>query len=128
MNLYTQENLKINNIYQEYTTEDKVLPYSIDESILDVTDNWQFFGDSPEAVVRGIQERVRRETGIYLAVGIGDSPVLAKLTLDNEAKKARNLMATWHLEEAQTKLWPITNLNALWSIGKRTAQRDKCIS
>ena len=123
MNLYIQENLKINNIYREYTTEDKVLPYSIDESILDVTDTWQFFGDSPEAVARQIQERVRRETGIYLAVGIGDSPVLAKLALDNEAKRARNLMATWHFEDVQTKLWPITNLNAIWSIGKRTAQK-----
>ena len=88
-----------------------------------MTDTWQFFGDSPEAVARQIQERVRRETGIYLAVGIGDSPVLAKLALDNEAKKARNLMATWHFEDVQTKLWPITNLNAIWSIGKRTAQK-----
>jgi DNA polymerase V len=44
-------------------------------------------------VARKIQERVRKETGIYLTVGIGDSPVLAKIALDIEAKHAPNLMA-----------------------------------
>lgn len=92
MNLYIQENLRINSIYREYTTEEKLLAYSIDESLLDVTDTWAFFGDSPEIVARKIQERVRKETGIYLTVGIGDSPVLAKIALDIEAKHAPNLM------------------------------------
>ena len=82
MNLYIQENLRINTIYRDYTTEQNLLPYSIDESILDVTETWSFFGDSPEAVARQIQKRVRKETGIYLTVGIGDTPVLAKLALD----------------------------------------------
>ena len=99
MNLYIKENLIINSIYREYTTEDKVLPYSIDESILDVTDTWEFFGNSPQALARIIQKRVRNETGIYLSVGIGDSPVSAKIALDIEAKKVHNLMATWHYED-----------------------------
>lgn len=89
MNLYIEENLIINQIYRDYTTENKVLPYSIDESILDMTETWAFFGASPELVARQIQERVRRETEIYLSVGIGDSPVLAKLALDLEAKKPK---------------------------------------
>lgn len=123
MNLYIKENLRINSIYREYTTEDKVLPYSIDESILDVTDTWEFFGDSPQVLARIIQKRVRNETGIYLSVGIGDSPVLAKIALDIEAKKVHNLMATWHYEDVPEKLWPITELTDIWSIGKRTAKK-----
>ena len=123
MNLYIKENLKINSIYREYTTEDKVQPYSIDESILDVTDTWEFFGDSPQALARKIQKRVRNETGIYLSVGIGDSPVLAKIALDIEAKKVHNLMATWHYEDVPEKLWPITELTDIWSIGRRTAKK-----
>ena len=115
--------MKINSIYREYTTEDKVLPYSIDESILDVTDTWEFFGDSPQALARKIQKRVRNETGIYLSVGIGDSPVLAKIALDIEAKKVHNLMATWHYEDVPEKLWPITELTDIWSIGRRTAKK-----
>lgn len=121
MNLYIQENLRINSIYREYTTEEKLLAYSIDESLLDVTDTWAFFGDSPEIVARKIQERVRKETGIYLTVGIGDSPVLAKIALDIEAKHAPNLMGVWHYADVPKKLWPITQLNDIWSIGKRTA-------
>ncbi|MSB65625.1 Y-family DNA polymerase [Leuconostoc lactis] len=121
MNLYIEENLRINNIYREYTTEDRVLPYSIDESILDMTETWEFFGDSPELVARQIQERVRRETGIYLSIGIGDSPVLAKLALDLEAKKAKNLMGVWHYSDVPQKLWPITQLEDVWSIGRRRA-------
>lgn len=121
MNLYIRENLKINTIYREYTTEDKVLPYSIDESILDMTDTWEFFGETPEKVARIIQERVRQETGIYLTVGIGDSPVLAKIALDIEAKHDRNLIGVWHYEDVPTKLWSITQLEDVWSIGRRTA-------
>lgn len=121
MNLYIEENLIINQIYRDYTTENKVLPYSIDESILDMTETWAFFGASPELVARQIQERVRRETGIYLSVGIGDSPVLAKLALDLEAKKAKSLMGVWHYSDVPQKLWPITQLDDVWSIGRRRA-------
>ncbi|MCK8605700.1 Y-family DNA polymerase [Leuconostoc citreum] len=123
MNLYIQENLKINSIYRTYTTEDKVLPYSIDESILDMTDTWEFFGKSPESVARQIQEKVCAETGIYLTVGIGDSPVLAKMALDIEAKHNKSLMGVWHYEDLPTKLWPINKLNEVWSIGNRTASK-----
>ncbi|CAM3112746.1 Y-family DNA polymerase [Leuconostoc rapi] len=121
MNLYIQENIRINTIYREYTVENGVLPYSIDESLLDMTDTWAFFGDSPEVVSRQIQERVRQETGIYLTVGIGDSPVLAKIALDIEAKHASNLTGIWHYDDVPKKLWPMTRLNDIWSIGKRTA-------
>ncbi|KAA8372618.1 Y-family DNA polymerase [Leuconostoc carnosum] len=123
MNLYIQENLRINTIYRDYTTEQNLLPYSIDESILDVTETWSFFGDSPEAVARQIQKRVRKETGIYLTVGIGDTPVLAKLALDLEAKHANNLTGVWHYEDVPTKLWPVTQLDNIWSIGSRTAHK-----
>ena len=34
INLYIQENLRINNIYRQYTDDAHLLPYSIDESIL----------------------------------------------------------------------------------------------
>lgn len=78
MNLYIQENLRINNIYRQYTDDAHLLPYSVDESILDMTHSWRLFGKTPEEVAFKIQKQVRAETGIYLTVGIGDSPVLAK--------------------------------------------------
>ncbi|GAP02144.1 nucleotidyltransferase/DNA polymerase for DNA repair [Fructobacillus pseudoficulneus] len=123
MNLYIQKNLAINAIYQQYVDDDHLLPYSIDESILDMTDFWHLVADSPAAAARKIQEQVRREMGIYLSVGIGDSPALAKLALDLEGKKAPNLLAVWHYEDVAKKLWPISNLSQVWSIGKKTAAK-----
>ncbi|WP_349535073.1 Y-family DNA polymerase [Leuconostoc citreum] len=123
MNLYIQENIKINQIFRDFTTEEKLLPYSIDESILDMTDTWSFFDKTPELVARQIQTRVRQETGIYLTIGIGDSPVLAKIALDIEAKHSPSLMGTWHFEDVPQKLWPITKLDDIWSIGARTAKK-----
>ncbi|MFL2050441.1 Y-family DNA polymerase [Leuconostoc mesenteroides] len=123
MNLYIQENLRINNIYRQYTDDAHLLPYSIDESILDMTHSWQLFGKTPAEVAFKIQQQVRDETGIYLTVGIGDSPVLAKLALDIEAKHAKNLTGIWHYEDVPNKLWPITQLTDVWSIGSRTARK-----
>lgn len=121
MNLYIQRNLEINNIYRQFTDENHLLPYSIDESILDMTHSWHLFGDSPLIVAKRIQREVQKQTGIYLTVGIGDSPILAKLALDLEAKKAANLLGIFHYEDVPNKLWPVTKLSSVWSIGNRTA-------
>lgn len=123
MNLYIKENIRINDIYRQYLDEQHLLPYSIDESILDMTDTWEFFGNIPEEVALKIQKQVHDETGIYLTVGIGDTPVLAKLALDIEAKHAKSLTGVWHFEDVPNKLWPVTKLTDIWSIGTRTAQK-----
>ena len=123
MNLYIQENLKINHIFQQFTAEEDIQPYSIDESLLDLTNSWQLFGATPHEVARNIQLAVKEKTGIYLTVGIGDNPLLAKLALDLEAKKNHSLIAEWHYEDVPDKLWPVTQLDDVWSIGHRTADK-----
>ncbi|QFP80334.1 Y-family DNA polymerase [Latilactobacillus graminis] len=123
MNLYIQENQKINRIFQQFTAEEDIQPYSIDESLLDITDSWQLFGTTPYEVARKIQLAVKKETGIYLTVGIGDNPLLAKLALDLEAKHNHSLIAEWHYEDVPDKLWPVTKLDDVWSIGYRTAEK-----
>lgn len=123
MNLYIKKNMEINAIYQQYVDEAHLLPYSIDESILDMTNFWPLFGDSPRAVAKRIQKQVLRETGIYLSIGIGDSPVMAKLALDLDAKSDRHLLAEWHYEDIPDKLWPITDFGKVWSIGRKTAKK-----
>lgn len=123
MNLYIKENLRVNRIFSKYTEERSILPYSIDESILNLTYTWHLFGKTPEEVALKIQKEVRETIGIYLTVDIGDSPVLAKLALDIEAKHSKNLTGIWHYEDVPEKLWPITKLNDVWSIGSRTAKK-----
>lgn len=123
MNLYIQKNLVINDIYRQYVDDDHMLPYSIDEVILDMTEFWHLFGDSPAAVARRIQTEVLQKTGVYLSVGIGDSPVLAKLALDLDAKSAPHLLAQWHYEDVSSRLWPIQDLGKVWGIGHQTAKK-----
>ncbi|MBS9337494.1 Y-family DNA polymerase [Fructobacillus parabroussonetiae] len=123
MNRYIQKNLEINAIYQRYVDADHLLPYSIDESILDVTAFWRLFADSPKELARMIQKQVLKETGIYLSVGIGDSPALAKLALDLAGKKDAHLLAEWHYEDVPEKLWSVTDFSSVWSIGRKTAKK-----
>lgn len=125
MNLYIKMSLKINQIYQEYAAAEDILPYSIDESLLDMTKSWRLFGDSPEAVAKIIQHRIRQEMGLYTTVGIGENPFQAKLALDLYAKHDDQLVGEIKYETVSETIGPITNLTDVWSIGQRTAKRLK---
>jgi DNA polymerase V len=52
MNLYIKRNLQINEIFKQYVAEEDLYPYSIDESILDITKTWKLFGETPEEVAK----------------------------------------------------------------------------
>lgn len=123
MNLYIKYNLAIHEIFKSFAAEEDIQPYSIDESLIDMTDSWKLFGDSPREVARKIQLKVKEELGIYLTVGIGDNPLLAKFALDMEAKRTHSLIGEWHYEDVQDKLWPVTQLDDFWSIGHKTAEK-----
>lgn len=120
MNLYIQCNVAVNKLYRKFVADADCYPYSIDESILDATKSWQLFGDSPLEVARRIQKRVRGEFGLYTSVGIGENPLQAKLALDLIAKKSHELIGTLSYDTMAQKIWPITKLKKVWSIGSRT--------
>lgn len=123
MNLYIKRNLQINNIFREFAAEKDVWPYSIDESIIDMTHSWKLFGDSPKQVARLIQIEVRKELGLYTTVGIGDNPLQAKIALDIYAKHNPELIAEIHYQTVPEKIWTINELTDVWSIAKRTKKR-----
>ncbi|WP_072540040.1 Y-family DNA polymerase [Lactiplantibacillus plantarum] len=123
MNLYIQRNLQINQIFHQFTSEKEVWPYSIDESILDMTHSWRLFGNSIREVARLIQKTIRQQLGLYTTVGIGDNPVQAKLALDHYAKHNHELIGEIHYETVPAKIWSITELTDVWGIGPRMAKR-----
>ena len=132
MSLYIEENLKIQKVFQNYAPKDEILPYSIDESFLDLTGSLNYFvpnrnmtkKDKLDCVSAKIQNEIWKETGIYSTVGMSNSnPLLAKLALDNEAKTTRQMRANWSYEDVETKVWNIKNLTNFWGIGSRTATR-----
>lgn len=51
------------------------------------------------------------------------NPLLAKLALDNEAKRTPTMRANWSYEDVETKVWAIPNLTDFWGIGTRTEKR-----
>jgi DNA polymerase V len=121
MNLYIKKNLAINKIFTQFTTEQDVYPYSIDESILDMTHSWNLFGKTPQAAAHQIQVAVKKQLGLYTTVGIGENPLQAKLALDLFAKNSPQLSACLTYNTFAAKVWPITRLTNIWSIGQRTA-------
>lgn len=123
MNLYIKRNLQINQIFREFAAECDVWPYSIDESILDMTRSWHLFGRTPREVARRIQKTIRHRLGLYTTVGIGDNPVQAKIALDIYAKHDPELMGEIHYETVKDKIWNISELTDVWSIAKRTEKR-----
>lgn len=47
------------------------------------------------------------------------NPLLAKLSLDNEAKKTSTMRANWSYEDVENKVWSIPNMTDFWGIGPR---------
>ncbi len=121
MNLYIKKNLEINAIFQQFVAPEDLWPYSIDESILDLTHSWHLFGPTIRDVARRIQETVRQQVGVYTTVGIGENPVQAKLALDLYAKKSPDLIGEITYATVPEKIWPITDMTSVWGIARRTA-------
>lgn len=78
--LYQEYSVKINNIYREYT--ERVEPFGIDESFLDMTDLWQNYAASPAKFADLLRKRIRESIGLTISVGVSFNKILAKLGSD----------------------------------------------
>ncbi|MGF3227346.1 Y-family DNA polymerase [Facklamia sp. P12932] len=132
MDLYIKKNIDILKLLTQYASEEDILPYSIDESFIDLTHVLNYFipdrqvsrRDKLEMLASKIQLDIWRKTGIASTIGLSNAnPLLAKLALDNEAKKKPTMRANWSYEDVASKVWAIPNLTDFWGIGKRTAKR-----
>lgn len=126
MNLYMKKNQEINNLYKRFVADEDHSVFSVDESFLDVTASLSYFKcDSAYKMARIIQRVVYNHTGVYVTIGIGENPLLAKLALDNVAKNAPGFVAEWRYEDVQEKVWSISPITEFCGIGKRMADRLK---
>lgn len=76
---YRKYSRLVNKIYYRFT--DKVEPFGIDESWLDVTGSLHLFGSGRQIADR-IREMVRSELGLTISVGVSFNKVFAKLGSD----------------------------------------------
>ncbi|MDR2660815.1 MAG: excinuclease ABC subunit A [Lactobacillaceae bacterium] len=123
MEYYIQKNLQINEIFNRYAAFEQIYPYSIDESLIDMTYSWKLFGINYREVASKIQTDIKKEIGINATIGIAPTLSLAKIALDIEAKNNVDHIAEWDFSQVPNKLWNISNLNQVWSIGKNTATK-----
>ena len=132
MSLYIEKNLEIQRILQDYGSPEDILPYSIDEGFIDLTGSLNYFvsdqnmsrKEKLDVISSKIQYDIYRKTGVYSTVGMSNSnPLLAKLALDNEAKKTKTMRANWSYEDVETKVWRIQEMTDFWGIGSRMKKR-----
>lgn len=122
MALYLEVNRQINDIFRTYAADEDILVYSIDESFIDLTGTAHLFGDPGKTAVR-LRDQIQREIGLNVTIGLGDNPLLAKLALDNEAKKRSSQIAYWSYERIPDTVWKIPRLTDFWGISKGWERR-----
>lgn len=92
----------INEIYRKYT--DRVEPFGIDESWLDVTGTWQLFAESPAALADRLRAEVKAATGLTISVGVSFNKVFAKLGSDCKKPDATTLITRENFHQI---VWPL---------------------
>ena len=126
MNLYMKRNSEINNLLKRFVADEDHSVFSVDESFIDITPSLRYFNcDTIYRLAKIIQRVIYNHMGLYVTIGIGDNPLLAKLALDNEAKNTPGFVAEWRYEDVQEKVWAISLITEFCGIGKRMAARLK---
>ncbi len=121
--LYREYSHAFVSILKEYS--DLVEQVSIDEAYLDMTNsrNVSFSGDSGEKpwplnVAHRIRERIHRELGFTVNVGISVNKLLAKMASDFEKP---DKVHTLYPEEVPEKMWPLP-MRELHGCGEATSR------
>lgn len=117
MRVYLEYSQKIIEIFLKYVPIEDLHIYSIDESFLDVTETMHLFAKDAREMTKIIMDDIKNTTGLLSACGIGPNMLLAKLSLDLEAKKNPDGIAYWGYQDVEKKLWPVTPLSEMWGIG-----------
>ena len=109
---------RINAIYCEYT--DRVEPFSVDESWLDVTGSKRLFGDG-KTIADTLRKRVKEELGITISVGVSFNKSLAKMGSDYKKPDATTVLSR---ETFRQILYPLPVSQLLFA-GKSTTETLK---
>lgn len=113
MKRYSEVSYHVMSILHDYSPD--VDQMSIDEAFIDLTGTEKLFGP-PVETAKKIKERVRRETGLTISVGIAPTKYLAKIASD--MNKPDGLYVINEGEE-QTFMLNLP-LKKVWGVGDKT--------
>ena len=111
---YHKYSVAANEIYGRYT--DRIEPFGIDESWLDVTAS-KIFGSGME-IAEKIRSDIKRELGITVSIGVSFNKVFAKLGSDYKKPDA---ITEINRENYKTIVYPLTVSDLLF-VGRKTAE------
>jgi DNA polymerase-4 len=108
---------RVNAIYEQYT--DQVERFGVDESFLDVTGSLHLFGGDAVKLAHEIRERVAREIGITISIGVSWNKMFAKLGSD---LKKPNAVTVITRENYKDVVWPLP-AGDLFLVGRNTVEK-----
>ena len=111
---YRRVSKLVNALYQEYT--DRVEPFGVDESWLDVTSALHLFGGDGRTLADTLRRRIREEFGLTISVGVSYNKVFAKLGSDYKKPDATTVITRSDMERM---VWPLP-VGALLFVGRAT--------
>lgn len=117
---YVEYSGQVREIYGEYT--DQVEPFGLDECWLDVTGSYRLFGDG-KTIADTIRDRIRREIGLTVSVGVSYNKVFAKLGSDMKKPDATTVITRDGFRE---NVWPLPVEDLLY-VGRKTQRKLKDI-
>lgn len=112
---YLKVSKEVRKIYEDYT--DRIEAYGIDECWLDVTASLNLFGSGVQ-IANTIRERVKKEIGITVSVGVSWNKIFAKLGSDMKKPDAVTEITGENYRELVWKL-PVEDLLYVGSATKQ---------
>lgn len=113
---YAKYSKLVNKVYLKYT--DRVEPFSIDESFLDVSESIKLFGSASKIAYK-IKEEVKNTLGLTISVGVSFNKSLAKIGSDLKKPDAITELLEDNFRE---KLYTLDVSTMLWA-GKSTCDK-----
>lgn len=116
---YAEVSRRVKRLFADYT--DQVESFGLDEAWLDVTGSMRYFRTTPVELADCIRQRVKRDIGITVSVGISFNKAFAKLGSDLKKPDAVTLITR---ENYQRRVWPLP-AEALLFAGRRAVEQLK---
>ena len=114
--LYERSSRLFMDICREYAPV--LEKFSIDECFLDMSGTQKIYPD-PIATAYEIKDKIKKELGFTVNIGVGSNKLLAKMASDFEKPDKVHTLFDFEVEE---KLWPLP-VRELFSVGVSTAEK-----
>ena len=113
---YMDYSQRVRKIYEEYT--DMVENFGIDECWLDCTNSTNLFGDG-KTIAYTLKERIKKEVGLTVSVGVSFNKVFAKLGSDYKKPDAVTIISKSNFKDI---VYPL-DIKDLLYIGNATEKK-----